>query len=152
MIRVGDKISDIELRTDEGTPLSLADLHGRALALFLLGKTFTPSIEHLLLMLAQNTGRFLAFDVSPIAVVGVPASQLAAFREQNDMPFILVSDPNYILHHSFMEKDGRDVEVWIVDQHGIVVEMVPMLPPAELISLAINRARRVHTKISKAGR
>ncbi|MCP4599894.1 MAG: redoxin domain-containing protein [Proteobacteria bacterium] len=143
MIRIGDHIPDIDLRTDEGTPISLTDLKGRSLILFMLGETFTPTVERLLNVIAQNTGRFLALNMSPIAVLGEPASQLGAFRERNDVPFIMISDPALVLHRHFIEKDGHGVEVWITDEEGVVIEMIPMLPPTELVSVTVDRARRL---------
>ncbi len=142
MIRVGDKIPDIELRTDEGTPLALTDLAGRAIVVFMLGEGFTPTVERLLRVLGKNTGRFLAIDVSPVAVLGETTDQLAEFREHNDVPYLLISDPALSLHRRLMGEDGYEVGVWIVDEESVTRETIPTLPPTELVALAAERAQR----------
>lgn len=142
MIQIGDKIPNIELRTDEGTPLSLTDLKGRALAVFLLGEAFSPTTERLIHVLSEYAETFLAEDVSPIPVSGQSARHLAQFREQNDVPFLLISDQNLLLHRTLRDKDGNGVNVWLLDAEGVVIDTIPVLPPTELTRVVLERIRR----------
>ncbi len=137
MIKAGDKVPNIELRTDEGTPIALTDLRGRAFALFMVGEMFTPTVERLLAVLAKDTPRFLTMDCSPIAAIGEPMGRLAAYREQHRVPFVMISDSGLRLHKK-LSGENRDVSgAWIVDPTGTVVDVVPVLPPSELVRLAL---------------
>ncbi len=144
MIRVGENVPDFEVRTDEGTPLSIADLKGRSLILFLLGESFTPAVERLLSVLAKHTSKFLSLESSPVAILGETVEQLSAYRERNNVPFLMLSDPSLTIHWKFREEDGDDVGVWVADQSGLVVETIPMLPPTELVSVAVKRSERLY--------
>jgi peroxiredoxin len=125
------------MRTDEGTPLSLADLRGRAFALFLLGDDFSAAVERLLIVLSEETGRFFSMNCSPIAVMGAPCERMAAFREQHDVPYVMISDSDLALHGKFTGETDRSGGAWIVNRHGIVVDIVPALPPSELVRLSL---------------
>ncbi len=149
MIRVGENVPSLELRTDEGTPLSITDLKGRSIVLFMLGESFTPAVERLLSALTKNTKKFLSLETSPVAILGETVEQLSAYRERNDVPFLMLSDPSLAIHWEFKGEDGDDVGVWVVDHSGVVVETIPMLPAAELVRVALKRVERFHEQ-SKA--
>jgi peroxiredoxin Q/BCP len=145
MIGIGDQVPELELRTDEGTPLSLQDMRGRRMAIFFLGGTFSPTVERLFEVLSRNVGRFLSLDISPVAVLGETVENLATYRSHNDVPFLLISDE----HQQFQKLLGAAGEkapaVWIVNAKGVVLDMLPMLPPTELVSVAVDRGARAMT-------
>jgi peroxiredoxin len=142
MIAIGDKIPETKLRTDEGTPLALTDLKGRAFVLFVLGPSFTPTVERLLDELSKNVSRFLSLDVSPIALVGDTVENLADYRDHYDTPFLLISDEDLTLHSQLRGDDESLATAWIVDKEGTVVDIVPFLPPSELIAMTRERVTR----------
>lgn len=143
MIRIGETVPNIELRTDEGTPLSLTDLKGRALVVFLLGESFNPTSEQLLSLLSENIGRFLALDSSPIAVLGESPEKLAEYREIHDLPFMFISDPAFKLHRKLKGDNLLELGVCVVGSDSVVTETLPSLPPTELVRLAIERMSRM---------
>lgn len=143
MIGIGDKVPDMQLRTDEGTPLSLEDLKGRGTAVFLLGAAFSPTVERLFEVLTRNVGRFLALDISPVAVLGETVEHLTEYRHRNDVPFLMMSDEKLRLHAAFGNDKENAPMVWIVDKEGKILDMLPMLPPSELVSVAVDRAARL---------
>ena len=142
MITIGDPVPDMALRTDEGTPLALPDLNGRAFALFLLGPTLQPNAEMLLGEIADTTERFLSMEVSPIAVIGESVERLAEYRKRHDPPFLLLSDGEMVMHRRFRSGDEDPATAWIVDRQGRVVDIIPSLPSSELVHLAVSRAAR----------
>ena len=142
MLTIGDRIPDLKVRTDEGTPLTLNDLKGRAYVLFLLGDTFTPTVERLLDVLAKKVSRFLSLDISPIAVIGDSVENLADYREQSDAPFLLLSDDEMSLHRRLRGEDRNLAIAWIINKEGTVLDIMPHLPPTELISMTVDRASR----------
>ncbi|MDJ0766194.1 MAG: redoxin domain-containing protein [Myxococcota bacterium] len=144
MIQIGETVPDMGVRTDEGTPLSLADLKGRAIAIFLLGESFSPTGERLLSVLADSADQFMAFDMSPIPILGETADSLADYREANDVPFLLISDKELRLHKHLRGDDGEGVGVWIVDTQGKIIDTIPVLPPTELTRVVLERIARSH--------
>ena len=142
MIRKGDKVPDMELRTDQGTPLSLADLSGRAVVVFLLGRLFTPTGERVLKLLSDTADRFLSLEFSPVAISGEPVKELAKYNKQNKLPFLLASDGSRRLHEKLRGDDGGGISVWIISSEGYVIDTVPKLPPTELINVVLERISR----------
>ena len=146
MIGIGDSVPDLQLRTDEGTPLSLLDLKGRGFTVFLLGAAFTPTVERLFEVMTRNIGRFLALDISPIAVLGESVDNLTDYRSRNDVPFLLLSDEQLQLHAVLGNEKENAPMVWLVNNEAKILDMLPMLPPSELISVTIDRAARLTRK------
>ncbi len=143
MIALGSPIPSLELRTDESTPLSLRDLKGRSLALFLLGEGFTPTAERLLDVLSQNAGQFLSRDYSPVAIIAEDVEALSAFRHKQDVPFILLSDAGCRLQRTITGDENSSVGACLIDERSTVVEILPLLPPTELVRMIIERISRV---------
>jgi peroxiredoxin len=143
MIGKGDNIPEYAMRTDEGTPLALTDLRGRSLAVFMVGETFSPTVERLFDVISRNISRFLSVDVSPVAVIGETVESLTTYREKNDVPFLLVSDQSNGLHDIMGTAGGGSPAVWLVNRESKVLDVIPMLPPTELVSVAVDRAARV---------
>jgi peroxiredoxin len=143
MIGKGDRVPDHAMRTDEGTPLALSDLKGRNLAVFMLGATFSPTVERLFDVLTRNVSRFLSVDVSPVAVIGETVESLATYRDQHDVPFLLISDTTQTVHDLMGSLGGGSPAVWLVNRESMVIDIIPMLPPTELVSVAVDRATRV---------
>ena len=143
MIGKGDKVPDCAMRTDEGTPLSLTDLKGRSLAVFMVGDSFSPTVERLFDVLTRNVSRFLSLDVSPVAVIGETVESLSTYRDRHDVPFLLVSDPMRILHDSMGSLGETAPAVWLINRESTVLDVIPMLPPTELVSVTVDRAARV---------
>jgi peroxiredoxin len=143
MIGIGDKAPDLPLRTDEGTPISLQDFRGRGTAVFLLGRAFSPTVERLFEVLTRNINRFMTLDISPIAVLGETADILAQYRSHNDVPFLLMSDENLHLHMTLGRDKDNAPMVWLIDKDGVILDMLPILPPSELVAVVVDRAQRL---------
>ena len=60
-----------------------------------------------------------------------------------DVPFLLMSDEKLRLHNALGREKQNAPMVWIVDKDGVVLDMLPMLPPSELVSVAVDRAARL---------
>jgi peroxiredoxin len=142
MIQTGDKAPDGNLLTREGTSISLVDLKGRSLAVFLLGHLDQDTVSGLLTALTEHTDRFLALAVSPIVVLKEPDRQLSDHPRAAATPYLITADADLSLHQQFQGIDGEDVRVWIIDDTGVVTDTIPVLPPGELVRLAVERAGR----------
>ncbi len=146
MIGTGDQISDVLLKTDEGTPLSLSDFKGRSVALFFVGKTITQSTEMLFEELAKRLEQFLNLDISPLIISGESAAQLAAYRNKKDVPFVLLSDERFKFHTELGYGKPGAPTFLLIDNNSVVIDMVPFLPPVEQVSVAEERALKLSSK------
>ena len=133
MITIGDTVPEIKLRTDEGTPLSLADLKGRAFVLFMLGETFSPTVERLLNALSKNVNRFLTLDVSPIAVLGDTVENLADYRDHYEAPFLLMSAAVLFASTSLMS--AMAMEHPSSANFRAIPRPIPLAPPVIMATL-----------------
>jgi peroxiredoxin len=143
----GDSAPIAEGRTDEGTPISLADFKGRALAVFLLGRGIKRGTRTLLAQLARRTPEFLAAECSPVAVSTEPAEMLAELRDASALPFLMISDTELGIHRALAGAvPAGPSGVWLFDKAGAVVATVPALGFQEQISAALAALDRVRAQ------
>lgn len=148
-MRAGDRVPDVELRTDEGTPLRFADLEGRALAVFFLGAADDPESLALLRALARRAAAFLAVDVSPLVVLAASIPTLEALRARLDPPFLLLACANPDVAPD-PESPGGLSGAWVVSPGGIVIEALPKLAAEEMAALALTVAERAFDPLGSA--
>jgi len=141
---IGDPAPAAEGRTDEGTPISLADFKGRALAVFLLGRGLDRATRAQLRQLAKRTPEFLDRECSPVAVSTEPAEMLAEVRESEGLPFLMISDTELGIHRALAGAvPARPSGAWLFDGSGAVAASVPALGFKEQISAALAALARV---------
>lgn len=151
MIPIGSKAPGVELRTDESTLLCLEDFRGRAVALFLLGPKFSAVGERTMALLSEAAEKFLALECSPAVLIGETAEALAEYRTVNDTPFLLLSDERMMLHHIIGGEREQRIGACLIDAAGMVAELVPVLPPSELVRLTLDRVARTCSRRSSTG-
>lgn len=101
MLQIGDKAPDFELLTDTGEPLKLSDLSGRRTILFFFPRADTPGCTK------QACGfrdRFPRIETNNATVVGLSPDtpkDLAKWKEKEDLPYTLVSDPDHAVAEAF---------------------------------------------------
>jgi len=141
---IGDPAPGAEGRTDEGTPISLADFKGRALAVFLLGRGIDRATRTQLRQLAKRTPEFLALECSPLAVSTEAAEMLAEIRESEGLPFLMISDTDLGIHRALAGAvPARSPGAWLIDGSGVVAASIPALGFKEQISAALAALARV---------
>ena len=141
---IGAPAPTAEGRTDEGTPISLADFKGRALAVFVLGRDLNRAARTLLAQLAKRAPEFLAAECSPVAISAEPAEMLAEIRDSEGLPFLMISDTELGIHRALTgAAPAGPSGVWLFDSSGAVVAAVPSLGPKEQISAAVAALARV---------
>jgi len=141
---IGDPAPAAEGRTDEGTPISLADFKGRALAVFLLGRGLDRATRAQLRQLAKRTPEFLALECSPLAVSTEPAEMLAEIRESEGLPFLMISDTELGIHRALAGAvPARPPGAWLIDGSGAIAASVPALGFKEQISAALATLARI---------
>ena len=131
-------------RTDEGTPVSLYDFRGRAMAVFLSGKGVTGKNSDFVRHLKEATPDFLKYECSPVWVSADEEEILAASREMYDLPFMIISDFSKEIHSDLgYDFDRNGIDVWIADDSAKIVYALPSMEPVELINATISALERV---------
>ena len=149
---IGDPAPTAEGRTDEGTPISLADFKGRALAVFLLGRDLNRATRTILSQLAKRTPEFLAAECSPVAISTEPAEMLAELRDSEALPFLMISDTELGIHRALTgAAPAGPSGAWLFDRAGAAVASVPPLGSKEQISAVLAALDRVRACPSPDG-
>jgi len=141
---IDDEIPDISGRTDEGTPISLADFNGRALAVFFTGRALERIEITMLKNLKRRVDEFLEFECSPVVVSMASEDVLASVREAEDLPFLLISDVDGAIHESVNGgKTEEAIGSWLVNDEGKIVSAIPPMPPREQVSATVAALSRI---------
>lgn len=141
---IDDQIPDYLGRTDEGTPISLADFKGRALAVFFLGKGFSRTELTMVKSIKRRIDDFLEFDCSPIVVSMESDEVLCSVRDSEELPFLMISDHSGMIHAAI---NGAPTEEalgsWLVGDDGRIVSAIHLMPPREQVSATVAALTRV---------
>jgi len=141
----GDPAPDEEGKTDEGTSVSLADFEGRTLAVFFTGRGQGRTKETLIRGIQTRIKEFLDCNCSPLVVSADSVEVLAARRDEDDLPFLMISDPELHIHRAFsgampgVENRGA----WVIDDSGRISAALAPMPPREQISAVLSFLTRI---------
>jgi thioredoxin-dependent peroxiredoxin len=126
----GDPAPDFTLPTDSGGNLSLRDLRGRKVVLYVYPAAMTPGCTTQACDFRDSLG---SLDAAGYRVVGVspdPVAKLATFRERDGLTFPLVSDVDRTVlkaYGAYGEKQnyGRTVvgvirSTFVIDESGAI--------------------------------
>ncbi|MDR2566460.1 MAG: thioredoxin-dependent thiol peroxidase [Bifidobacteriaceae bacterium] len=94
-LKPGDKAPDFSLETDEGKQLTLSDLKGRKVILYVYPAAFTPGCS-LEAQDFRDGAKF--FEQAGYQVIGLSpdtAEKNATFAQKLKLPFKLLSDPDH---------------------------------------------------------
>ncbi len=144
---VGGRAPVVPGRTDEGTPISLADFKGRALAVFLIGKGYSRDHRTLLNRIRKSTSDFMEMDVSPVVISGEAEEVLSSLRESLSLPYLMMSDRSMSIHKEL--SGGSDEGVWVFDARGRVASVVPAMGPKEQVGAVLAALNRVGNIVLK---
>lgn len=91
----GDPAPDFSLTADDGSTVSLSDFDGRNVVVYFYPKAFTPGCTTESCDFRDHHATFQAQGYDVIGVSPDPAEKLAKFREEYELPFRLLSDPDH---------------------------------------------------------
>ncbi|MFW5966832.1 MAG: thioredoxin-dependent thiol peroxidase [Persicimonas sp.] len=132
-LNVGDAAPDFTLESDDAGEVSLSDLRGEKVVLYFYPKDMTPGCTTQACDFRDNLD---AFEEEGWRVLGVspdPVDSHAEFREEHDLNFTLLADPDHEVAESYgvwREKQnyGRTYEgivrsTFLIDEEGEIVEI-----------------------------
>lgn len=128
----GDPAPVFTLPTDDGSVVSLADLKGRKVVLYVYPAAMTPGCTKQACDFRDNLQRFTDAGYAVVGLSPDKPEKLAAFRERDGLTFLLVSDPSketLTAYGAYGEKQlyGKTVvgvirSTFLLDEHGKVVQ------------------------------
>lgn len=139
MLEVGMKAPAFTLNDKQGNPVSLSDYLGHKVVVYFYPKDSTPGCTR---QACAFAAAYDAFRQKGVEVIGISKDSVAShqrFAEKNNLPFILLSDPERIAIEGFgvwQEKKtcgkvsmGVVRSTFIVDENGIISAVMPKVKP-----------------------
>ena len=138
-LQAGEMAPDFKSTTQDGEPLTLADLRGQRTILYFYPKDNTPGCTRQACAFAGAFGQFKALNT---VVIGVSKDSTASHRKFADkytLPFTLLSDPELTVLQAYgvwQEKKmygkvsmGVVRSTYLIDEQGMIQAVMPKVKP-----------------------
>jgi len=133
-LQVGDKVPDVTINDQDGTPVNLRDLKEKKLVLYFYPKDQTPGCTTEACNLRDNYKLLLKKGYEVLGVSTDSEKSHKKFIEKEKLPFRLLADPEKKLHDAFgtwVEKSmygrkfmGTARTTFIINEKGIIEEVI----------------------------
>lgn len=147
-LKVGDKAPNFSSIDQNGETINLSDYNGRKLVLFFYPKASTPGCTVEACNLRDNYQTFISKGYDILGVSADSQKRQQNFRNKHDFPYPLLADENKEVINAFgvwgpkkfMGKtyDGIHRTTFIIDEHGIVEEVILKVKTKEHSSQILN--------------
>ena len=139
MLNVGDRAPDFTLQDQNGNTVSLSDFLGRRVVLYFYPKDNTPGCTRQACAFGALYGQFKQKGVEVIGVSKDSVNSHAGFAKRQDLPFILLSDPDRVAIEAYgvwqekkmCGKVGMGVvrTTFLIDENGVIAKVMPKVKP-----------------------
>ena len=139
MLEKGMKPPDFTLKDQNGEERRLSDFRGRRVVLYFYPKDHTPGCTR---QACAFAGTYAEFERRGVVVIGVSrdsVSSHAKFAEKNNLPFILLSDPDRQAIEAYgvwQEKKmcgkvsmGVVRTTYLINAEGVIEAVMPKVKP-----------------------
>jgi len=140
MISEGQPAPDLELESDTGEPVKLADFRGKTVVLYFYPKDDTPGCTTEACEFRDTYDRFREQGVEVIGVSPDPVKSHQKFKSKHELPFPLLADPEHKLAEAYGvwgEKKymgrkymGINRSTFVIDPEGKVAKAMVGIKPA----------------------
>lgn len=122
MLEVDDKAPDFELEDDDGKPFRLSDQAGEKVLLVFYPGDNTPVCTKQLCDYRDGVEAFEGLGVKVVGISHDGAETHRKFREKHQLPFTLLTDPDYKAATLYDSKGmlGMKRSVFLVDEAGLI--------------------------------
>ena len=93
MLEVGVKAPEFQLQDKDGNLVSLSDFKNKKVVLYFYPRDNTPGCTKQACSFRDNYEQFKSKDIVVIGISKDSVKSHARFAEKNELPFILLSDP-----------------------------------------------------------
>lgn len=139
MLEAGTKAPAFTLPNKDGNPVSLSDFAGRTVVVYFYPKDSTPGCTRQAQAFAADYDEFAKRGVAVIGISKDSEASHRRFAEKNDLPFILLSDPELQAIKAYdvwQEKKlygkvsmGVVRTTYVIDGDGVIVCAMPKVKP-----------------------
>jgi peroxiredoxin Q/BCP len=147
MLQTGDKAPEFTLTSDDGSEVRLADFRGRRIVLYFYPRAGTPGCIKQACAVRDVYGQIEAENAIVLGISPDDPQALVKFRQDYDLPFILLSDPDHAVakaYGAWGEKKafGRTYEGIIrshfaIDEEGRIADFKVKVKPEKTADLAL---------------
>jgi len=125
MLKVNQQAPDFETTLDDGTPFRLSDLRGdKNIVLYFYPADFTGGCTAQACSFRDNYSTVKRYDAVIIGVSGDTPESHVSFREQHNLEFPLVSDPDRKLAQLYDVRTSvpklRPRVTYVIDKQGVI--------------------------------
>lgn len=148
MPSIGETAPDFELLNDEGKPTKLSDYRGKKVVLYFYPEDFTSGCEMQACKFRDAYGQVQAKNAVVLGVSPDSVESHRKFREALELPFNLLSDPNFDVikeYDSATTRTYNDGSVkqrtqrgqYVIDERGKITDVHAPVQAAESTRLAL---------------
>lgn len=147
MLQTGDQAPEFTLTADDGRVVRLADFRGRRVVLYFYPKAGTPGCTKQACAVRDVYGQIEAENAVVLGISPDDPQALVKFRQDYDLPFILLSDPDHAVAEAYgawgeKKAFGRTYEGIIrshfaVDEEGRIGDFKVKVKPEKTADLAL---------------
>ena len=140
MISEGQSAPDIELESDTGDRVKLADFRGKTVVLYFYPKDDTPGCTTEACEFRDTYDRFREQGVEVIGVSPDPVESHQKFKSKHELPFPLLADPEHKLADAYgvwgeKKNMGRTYmgitrSTFVIDPDGKIAKAMVGIKPA----------------------
>jgi peroxiredoxin Q/BCP len=141
MLDVGEDAPEFELQNQDGDPVALGDFAGQQVVLYFYPRADTPGCTTEAKGFRDHWDEFADRDVAVLGVSDDPVSDLAAFADEYDLPFHLLSDEDGTVasaYDSYGEKnmfgntfDGVFRNTYVIAPDGTIAHVYEGVSPED---------------------
>ena len=139
MLETGSKAPEFTLSDKDGKTVSLSDFAGKKVVVYFYPRDNTPGCTRQAQAFARTHDAFAALNTVVIGISKDSAASHRKFAEKNDLPFILLSDPDLQAIQAYgvwQEKKnygkvsmGVVRTTYVIDESGNIEKVMPKVKP-----------------------
>lgn len=125
MLKVGTRAPDFTATLDDGSTFTLGSYRGQKhVVLYFYPKDFTPGCTAQACSFRDNYGAIAGHDAVIVGVSGDGGASHTSFKEQHELPFPLIADPDGKVQHLYEAKGWipwmPPRVTYVIDKDGII--------------------------------
>lgn len=147
MLKTGDRAPEFTLTADDGREVSLSGFRGQRVVLYFYPKAGTPGCVKQACTVRDVYGRIEAENAVVVGVSPDDPQALVKFRQEYDLPFVLLSDPDHAVAEAYgawgeKKAFGRTYEGIVrshfaIDEEGRIADFKVRVRPEKTADLAL---------------